>query len=46
MLRRALVVVAAVAALALAACGHGPSEPMPGDEEMLVPTAVGDSVAG
>lgn len=39
MLRKCLFAVVAVIAVAVAACGGGPMEPMPGDDMMLVPTA-------
>ena len=49
MLRKCLFAVVAVIAVAVAGCGGGPMEPMPGgDDMMLVPTAgvAADSVAG
>jgi len=36
--------MAAVAALALVACSKGPTGPMPGDDDMLVPSTTADTL--
>lgn len=44
MLRKGFVVVAAFIALAVGACGFGPTSPMPPEDDMLIVSAA-DSVA-
>ena len=46
MLRKCRFVVALVAAVTLAACGGGPMDPMPGDDDMmLIPAATADTAS-
>ena len=46
MLRKCCFVVALVAAVVLAACGGGPMEPMPGEDDMmLIPASSADTLS-
>ena len=44
MIRNRLLILGAIAALALAACSKGPSEPMPGGDDMMQTPATTDTV--